>query len=309
MLAPAVDANVGVMRAFVQRSGALAGCAIVTCVIALAGGAIRDGRGAVARAGTPPGTIVYTGLSGLDIFTIRSDGSQKRQIFQGGTAPAWSPDGQQIALTYENDEVVYVIPAAGAFEPFPKDYMVWIGDSGWCAQPTWGPHGSIACIAQWSDPPGEQTGSDDHTGLCFSRGPWPCLLVDEIRYAQPAWSPDGSRIALDGIKVIELKTRKVRTLAAGSSPDWSPDGKLIAYSTGRAIAVIQADGSHRRTIVSSRSFLDQPSWSPDGKQLVYAAFPKAEMSCATGHLYIVRADGREPRLLVTNGCQPDWRPR
>jgi len=57
----------------------------------------------------------YTRASGSRIFTIKPDGTGKRLIASGGSAPAWSPDGKRIAFEREGD--LYKVVSDGSGEP------------------------------------------------------------------------------------------------------------------------------------------------------------------------------------------------
>ena len=70
-------------------------------------------------------------------------------------------------------------------------------------------------------------------------------------WQEAAWSPDGSRIALDGqpgIAVVRTDGthRTMITDADGNEPEWSPDGKRIAYSGANGLEVVDADGGRRK---------------------------------------------------------------
>lgn len=54
-------------------------------------------------------------------------------------------------------------------------------------------------------------------------------------------------------------------LTRGDGPRWSPNGRRIAYTHGRAIWIMRADGSNKHRVLD-RAFL--PSWSPDGRKLL-----------------------------------------
>jgi probable HAF family extracellular repeat protein len=237
------------------------------------------------------------------IYTSRNDGSHRWRLIDDASGPAWSPDGRQIAYTYDSQ----IIAVANADGSGRRELDV--GPS-FCRTPAWSRDGGqIACAGAWYE-----AVDDDmqlHTALFaveLSSGKTRTLLPDTPEDTTPSWSPDGRRIALDtktSIVVLDLKTHRTQRLARGMTPDWSPNGKLIAYSTGHAIAVIDPAGHGRRTVVASTDFLATPCWSPDGTRLLYTVATKN----AIRGIYTVGLDGKSPRLLVRGGYDADWRPR
>ena len=250
-------------------------------------------------------TIAYVegSIDEPTIFRIEADGSHRRPLNVGGATPAWSPDGREIAVT-AGVETVAIIRANGGHQ---RD----VGGSNFSYQPAWSPDGRrIALVEEnleegWTALSIIDVGTGKSTILPVDVGPRDLDSYSSGYAFAPnaSWSPDGTRIAFasNGIKVIELKSGRVRALGAGTGPDWSPDGSRIAYATGHAIAVMNADGSHRHTIVTSENDVVQPSWSPDATRIVYADAPE-------GGLHIVGADGSNPRRLTDSGFDPDWHP-
>jgi Tol biopolymer transport system component len=55
------------------------------------------------------------------------------------------------------------------------------------------------------------------------------------------------------------------------------------------------DGTERRILAEQISLMDSSSWSPDGQQILYTAHIKEGVG-----LYVINADGSDPRLLVQN---------
>jgi TolB protein len=114
---------------------------------------------------------------------------------------------------------------------------------------------------------------------------------------EPAWSPDGTRIAF------------MRALGP-----LSPQG----FPATVAIFVMDADGSHVRQLTQLRpgagSEDHSPSWSPDGRRIAFMRFNTTARPESASAIYTVDADGGKAQLLRRMPRQwpgagsPDWSP-
>ena len=101
--------------------------------------------------------------------------------------------------------------------------------------------------------------------------------------SEPAWSPDGKRVAFVSNRTAE--------------PDGNPNTDLwivSADTTDKGATLLQATRNPREDA--------SPSWSPDGKSLVYTTVT-ADLDVlwyATEHLATVAADGTNPRVLAAD---------
>jgi len=151
------------------------------------------------------------------------------------------------------------------------------------------------------------------------------LTSDGQQSLEPAWSPDGQRIAFysrgrGGIWVIPAFGGSAKQLAEfGSCPAWSRDGSMIAFQSGTpadtatsgsmppsTIWVIASQGGTARQVTKQgtpQGGHGDPSWSPDGKRIVFDARDYLLSSA-----WSVSVAGGEVRKIATNGIRPIYTP-
>jgi TolB protein len=132
-------------------------------------------------------------------------------------------------------------------------------------------------------------------------------VTSDGRSTEPAWSPDGKRIAFvryrvgeeDGIYVMNADgTGVTRVTGPGfGGPTWSPQGDALAFSgASSSCAAAQpcsaiylqklSEGSVMRWVASGFS----PAWSPDGSRIAFV-----------GHMLINDEDHYSLRLVNPDG--------
>jgi Tol biopolymer transport system component len=226
-------------------------------------------------------------------YAVSSGGDHLLQLDKNAYArgPAWSPDGKEIAFSRQ----------LGRYYAYRCDIYVMNAD------------GSGTPRRLTPQPKVESNSSGFATRE---------LATSELCDTNPAWSPDGRKIAFASsrtgngdIYVVNASGEKedanrlqrlTDSPGVDDQPSWSPDGTEIAFArqvdpnkgVNTDIYKVDADGSREVRLAHPRDPEHSPTWSPDGEQIAfvregYLAAPAFNSSA----IYIMESDGSAPVLV------------
>lgn len=281
---------------------------------------------------------------GGEIFTMRGDGAERVPLTttpgrRVSVDPDWSPDGQRIAFARGSATgSIWVMGADGR----GARRLTRPPGRGGDGAPAWSPDGARIVFSRLRFGDDRLTSSIIAVDVENGREQRLVTVTATRRLdivADPAWSPDGGRIAytryaLDrdahfrpALHLLDVATGHSRRFEdqAGAAA-WSPDGTRIAFTSIRdrngdtcysdecryhgELYVKNADGSGATRLTENDGDDSAPTWAPDGSAL---AFASSRNSPAGGNfeVYVVRPDGGCLTWL-TNGVgdssSPDWQP-
>lgn len=201
-----------------------------------------------------------------DVWTMNADGTGQTNITNtptvNETEPAWSADGARLA--YLRDDlglqalVVANADGSGATDVTPTPSLQ--------NSPTWSPDGTQIAVSRMV--PGTTiTIQYDIVVITVATGAEVNITGGttgiDFDEREPAWSPDGSRIAFSGVRFeqsVDPITGAPVTYAQWEIVTVNPDG------SGEQILSAGAPGSVRATRLEEDR---APAWAPDSQALVY----------------------------------------
>ncbi|MFB7597552.1 FG-GAP-like repeat-containing protein, partial [Streptomyces sp. NPDC056160] len=192
-------------------------------------------------------------------------------------SPVFSPDGRHLAFISQDGygDIWVANPDGSEARPVAMDVQ---DPDGWLAQLAWGPNSDMLYLGFQSMPAHDRLRlmkvNLDGSGLGY-------VLPDQpnVYDSQPSVAPDGTLAFLHGSTIEVYDPRQGGTptrLTSGLQPAYSPDGTKLAFtwmagSHGFQVFVRDLASGKETEITDDPGGVMYPSWSPDGNKLAYLA--------------------------------------
>ncbi len=241
------------------------------------------------------------------IWVMDADGGRKRFLLNGSN-PQWSPDGTRIVFTAPGE---------------PGGTQIWVRymDA----------EGATSQITRVSESPSGIEWSPDGRSVSFQmlvprRESWPLALpaaprgakwvepprvVTSLRYRadRQGFLPEGNT----QLFVVSADGGTPRQITTGdwnhTGGTWTPDGSALLFSANRVpdaeyawresdIYRVQIANGEITRLTTRKGPDANPTPSPDGRFIAYTGYDSTDATWQDSYLYVMRADGSEPRVLT-----------
>ncbi len=254
-----------------------------------------ESQNPIGAAWSPDGSrLVAAAANG--VYLVSTDGTSDVRATDIRGAWAWLPDSRRVVFS-DNGSAgsIYITSVDGAGRP----RLLASDSAGWSLSPDGTRiaftgrtrRGCSALFLVNTDGPANVRQIPIRPGI-------PSCARPHFAYGTPAWSPDGSELAVlccsnwwdrSSVYLLRPDGSGVRRIHRGAtSIEWSPDGLRIAFATGVnqwSWSAMDFDGSHVHRLCSACTI----TWFSDGSRLAYARPPG---------VFVVRADGSGRTLVA-----------
>jgi Tol biopolymer transport system component len=195
---------------------------------------------------------------GVEIFSVRSNGKQLRQLTDvddGAAVPDWSPDGRQIVVTVAECAIGMMDADGGNLHEIASEPGRCLGDANFTPDGTRLVYTRFDFALEVEQIWSMKVDGSDRRFITDAGGPDPNVSPDgrKISFKGP---PDGALFVanIDGSDVVQISP----SISVTYKHDWAPDGQHIVissaadYPEGRSpnLATIRPDGSDLQMLTS-----------------------------------------------------------
>jgi len=216
-----------------------------------------------------------------DIWIQRIGTDHAQAVTQGPGyhfEPAWSPDGEWLALVVDTDgqlDIAVVRSDGSGFRRLTSDFSVDV-------QPAWTPDGRFIVFASAQDRDFDILRYEMGTGAIST------LVGGRGNQFQPALSPDGLALAFVAGVPGRLGSGGLWTMPIGggeptlvhyeetsyrAAPTWVPDGSALVFASDAAgsydLATVPSEGGNRVRLTTEQLDEFAPTVSPDGSLVAF----------------------------------------
>ncbi len=245
-----------------------------------------------------------------DVWMVSWDGQQTIRVTStsdGESSPRWSPDGRYLAFVSGRQDgkggQLWLLDRRGGEGQRVTNIRGGISDY------AWSPDGKrIVLVVE------EETDSVLRKDTTEKKTPRP-IVIDRYHFKQDVVGYLGTRRS--HLEIFDLETKKVEPMTSGSADDdnpaWSPDGRRIAFVRRPLDEPAAPEGSDvyvmdARPGSTEKRLTDFPgpdggrlSWSPDARWIAFTRGDEPKYSAYhENRLAVAAADGGVPARVVTS---------